>query len=55
MYNFETKTKHLIDTVKADIIFSVKDGFMIEKQSTEESLVYVPEHHVTADAPLQEI
>lgn len=55
MYNFETRTKHLIDTVKADRIFIVKDGFMLEKQSTEQSLVFVPEHHVTADAPLQEI
>lgn len=55
MYKFETRTKNLIDTVNGDIIFSVKDGFMIRKQSTEQSLVFVPEYHVTADAPLQEI
>jgi len=47
--------KHLIDTVTADVIFSVKKQFMIRKQSTDQGLGFVAEHHVSVEVPQQEI
>lgn len=50
-YNSETP----IDTVRADGIFSVKQEFMLNKQSTDQGLGFAAEHHVSVDAPQQEI
>lgn len=49
-----TTLKHLIGIVTADVIFSVKQGFMVRKRSTDQGLGFVAEHHVSVDAPQQE-
>lgn len=47
LYDSETS----IDPVRADGIFSVKQEFMLNKQSTDQRLGFAAEHHVSVDAP----